>query len=271
MGAGAEGLRAPGGGARLLVGTSGWSYRDWEGRFYPPGVRGSERLHYYARHFDAVEINASFYRFPTDAMIRAWSRVREGFVFALKGHRRITHLQRLQGVEETLEGFLGRCRDLPGLEVLLWQLPPSFAPGEPNRRRVERFLGQLPRPPRHAIEFRHPGWFEEPVARWLAGHGGALVAVSHPTLPDLVPGAGEFLYVRFHGSGESLYQYRYREEELARWAKRIRRARGGRDLYAFFNNDWHAHAVADARRLRALLGGRPPGEGDGGEGGDAGA
>jgi uncharacterized protein YecE (DUF72 family) len=235
------------------VGTSGWAYDDWQCAFYPRDVTGAQRLPWYAQRFDTVELNASFYRVPTEPMIAAWNRnLPAGFRLAVKGSRRITHVKRLAGCEEELDFFFERVLRLRHLAVVLWQLPPSF------RKDVERlagFLALLPKGVRYAFEFRHASWWDDEVARVLRRRRAAFVAVSHPELPaDVVP-TGDLLYVRFHGLGPRLYDYGYSRAELEGWARRLLPLLPGRHLYAYFNNDYRARAPRDAARLRALLGG----------------
>jgi uncharacterized protein YecE (DUF72 family) len=239
------------------VGTSGWTYPDWAGRFYPRGVSGAKRLAYYATRFDAVEIDATFYRFPTPAMIDAWNRrLPRGFNVAVKGHRRITHAARLRDCEEIVCDFLASLAGLRALRVVLWQLHPAI---ERDLELLSRFLALLPRGRRlaHAFEFRHASWWHEDVARVLRARGAAFVAVSHPRLPpDVIP-TGRVLYLRFHGLGRRLYDYDYSRAELRAWAERLRPHLAGRSLYAFFNNDGWANAPRNAETFRALLGAAP--------------
>ncbi|RMG43613.1 MAG: DUF72 domain-containing protein [Acidobacteria bacterium] len=247
----------------LHIGTSGWTYDDWSGRFYPEEVRGTDRLAYYASVFDTVEINATFYRFPTQVMIDSWNRrLPARFHLVVKGHRRITHLHKLDPAgDESLRGFLERVAPLRALRVVLWQLPPSL---HADPERLASFLERLDRATRsvwsgrhrlrHAIEFRHRSWWEDDrIPGILAGHRAAFVAVSHPRLPPEVIPTADFLYVRFHGTGPRLYDHDYPREELRAWAKRLAPHLGRRALYAFFNNDWHAHAPKNAQEFREIL------------------
>jgi uncharacterized protein YecE (DUF72 family) len=237
----------------VRVGTSGWTYPDWAGRFYPRGVSGAERLAYYATRFDAVEIDASFYRFPTRVMIDAWNRrMPRGFHAAVKGHRRITHAARLRDCDALVQDFLASLAGLRALRVVLWQLHPAI---ERDLERLAGFVTLLPRSRRlvHAFEFRHPSWWDDDVARLLRARGAAFVAVSHPSLPpDVIP-TGRVLYARFHGLGRRLYDYDYSGAELRAWVARLRPHLAGRSLYAFFNNDWWANAPRNAEAFRALL------------------
>jgi uncharacterized protein YecE (DUF72 family) len=237
--------------AGIHVGTSGWSYDDWNGRFYPAGVRGAERLDYYAQRFDTVEVNATFYRLPNRAMIASWNRrLPERFHLVLKGSRLITHTRRLRDCGEALHTFLERARELRRLRAILWQLPPSL---QRDLSLLEAFLAMLRPWVSHALEFRHESWWDDAVAALLARHGAAFVAVSHPRLPATVWPTAGLLYLRFHGLGPRLYDYRYSEAELRAWVRRIAPYRQARELYAFFNNDVRAQAPDNAESFRALL------------------
>jgi len=247
--------------AEIHVGTSGWTYDDWQGRFYPPEVKGPERLAFYTRFFDTVEINATFYRTPGAKVITAWNqRLGPDFHLVVKGSRAVTHLRRLKDPDRSLEPFLERVLELERLKVILWQLPPSL---ENAPRLLEDFLDRLGRlageGPRQAMEFRHPGWWNRTTAEILSRHQAAFVAVSHPRMPDQIFPTTDFLYLRFHGSGPKVYQHHYDLEELESWAGKIRPHLGQRALYAFFNNDHLAHAPANAAQLRDLLSFPPAG------------
>lgn len=244
----------------IHVGTSGWTYDDWEGSFYPEGVKGAERLSFYASRFDTVEVNASFYRFPTEPMIGAWNRrLPPGFHLALKGHRQITHRDKLLHGHDVLEAFLDRVSKLRSLRVLLWQLPPSLHFDIP---RLEKFLEHLqhwaqpknqPSLLRHAVEFRHESWWNEATAAVLRKFNAAFVAISHPHLPENVIPTADFLYLRFHGKGRQLYNYDYSDAELSAWRQNLAPHLPHRSLFAFFNNDWNANAPRNAARFRVLF------------------
>lgn len=235
------------------IATSGWTYKDWAGVFYPPEVKAAGRLAYYATIFDSVEVNATFYRFPTQAMLDAWNRtLKPDFHLVVKGTRVVTHLKKLVDCQEPLAAFWDRVKLLRTLRVILWQLPPSLPK---NVERLKRFLESLPgkNKVRHAVEFRDASWWDDEVADLLAHHRTAFVAISHPSLPNTVYPTTDFLYVRFHGLGKQLYLYDYSERELREWANRLTPYLPGRTLYAFFNNDYEAHAPHNALRLRELL------------------
>jgi len=235
----------------IHVGTSGWTYDDWQTAFYPKKVKGSDRLVYYAEHFDTVEVNASYYRTPTQTMIDAWNRrLRKNFHLVLKGNRMVTHRKKLKGHEKALDFFLKRSLQLDQLKIILWQLPPSL---HKDVERLDDFLTGLPKDVRHAVEFRDPSWWDEEVKECLEQHKTAFVTISHPNLPDVIWPTTDFIYLRFHGRGQNLYQWDYSKKELEKWAERLRSYLDGRRLYAFFNNDYHAHAPKNAKTFRALL------------------
>jgi uncharacterized protein YecE (DUF72 family) len=235
----------------VLIGCSGWSYQHWRGRVYPQDAPASKWLELYAAEFDTVEVNTSFYRLPTRQAVRHWADVTpDGFTFAVKASRYLTHVRRLRELDAGLERFRERIEPLEEARKLgpvLWQLPGTFARDD---ERLAQALAELG-PGRHAFEFRHPSWFAADVEALLREHGVALV-VADSTRRPMPEGAvtTEWVYVRFHhGRGRN---GNYSERQLAEWADRLRRSDG--DVYAYFNNDWEGFAVADARRLRALLG-----------------
>jgi uncharacterized protein YecE (DUF72 family) len=237
---------------RIHIGSSGWTYDDWSGSFYPQEVKGVQRLSYYAERFDAVEINVTFYRSLTQPMIDAWNRrLPETYHLAVKGPRTVTHRKKLRDCREPLAAFVQRVLQLRALRVILWQLPPSL---KADVERLDGFLAQLPGAVRHAVEFRDESWWtDKDTAAVLSRHRAAFVAVSHPTLPNVLQPTTDFLYVRFHGVGQELYRHDYSRRELASWASRLRPHLAGRTLFAFFNNTYNACAPRNASVLRDLL------------------
>lgn len=242
-------------GVSYLVGTSGWHYDHWRERFYPPGLAKPRWLGHYAGFFSTVEVNASFYRLPSENAFRGWyAQSPPGFIFALKASRLITHYRRLAGVEEALATFYERARLLgEKLGPILYQLPPDFARDD---ERLGQFLAGLPGGLKHVVEFRHPSWFTRAVFDLLARHNSGFCVVSMVGMDSPLVATAPTVYVRFHGAG-GLYWGSYGEQEMARWAEAIRNLGAGRsEVYAFFNNDAEAQAVDDARALQGLLAGR---------------
>ena len=236
----------------LRIGCSGWNYAHWRERFYPPGCPPSRWLAYYARHFDTVEVNATFYRLPTTNAVAGWAEQSpEGFLFAVKASRYLTHVKRLTDLGRGVERFYERLEPLlasPKLGPVLWQLPENF------RRDDDRLANALARLPggRHCFEFRHESWFREDVYALLREHGVALVIGDHPKRPFQahVLTAG-WTFVRFH-HGSRGRNGNYSERELQEWAARIGAWRGRADVYAYFNNDWEGYALRNGRRLQRL-------------------
>jgi uncharacterized protein YecE (DUF72 family) len=236
----------------IFVGTSGWTYADWQGTFYPENVKGPDRLVYYAGKFNTVEVNSTFYRIPYGTMIKAWNqKLGPGFHLVVKGSRAVTHLKKLKDCQEPLQVFLDRVLQLNRLQVILWQLPPSL---HKDVKLFDSFLSQLPKQVRHAVEFRHKSWWDKEVVEVLSKHDSAFVSLSHPQLPDMVYPTTDFLYLRFHGLGKNLYQYNYSDDELTKAAIVVTSHLAGRTLYAFFNNDYHAFAPTNAETFRQMLG-----------------
>ena len=237
----------------VRIGTSGWSYEHWLGRFYPgKTVAGEGPLKQYARTFRSVELNASFYRMPTERAMQSWlGDTPEDFLFAAKTSRFITHRKRLTEPEIHIPIFFGRIFGLkPKLGPLLIQLPPNF---RVKLDRLETFVGLLP-PHRYAVEFRHESWWDQKVFDCLRTHNIAfcLYHLAGRDTPEIV--TADFVYIRLHGPGAA-YQGSYDDATLRRWRGKIETWRGqGRDVYVYFDNDEKAYAAEDARRLQELMG-----------------
>ena len=243
--------------ADLRIGCSGWTYKDWKGPFYPPKTPDARRLEYYASQFDTAEINASFYRLPSEAMVDGWARrAPAGFVFAWKVSRFVTHNKKLKDCQDSIALVFGRMAPLAEkLGPALIQLPPML------RRDDERLAGFLDALPagRRTVEFRHPSWYDPAVYRLLAARDVALCISDHHSAPSPWEVTASFVYVRGHGPG-GRYHGRYPAEELARWAERIAGWRDeGCDVYAYFDNDIKSAAPFDAQALLSLSQARPYG------------
>jgi uncharacterized protein YecE (DUF72 family) len=237
----------------VRIGCSGWTYKDWTGPFYPPGTRDRERLEYYATRFDTAEINASFYRLPSEATVAGWARrAPPGFVFAWKVSRYITHNKKLKDCADSVELVFGRMAPLGDrYGPALIQLPPQL---RRNDQRLADFLALLPPGRRHTVEFRHPSWYDPAVFAILSDHDAALCISDHHSAPSPWAVTASWVYVRGHGPG-GRYHGRYPPEELAAWERRIAGWRAeGRDVYAYFDNDIKSAAPFDAEALRARLG-----------------
>lgn len=239
----------------VFVGTSGWSYDHWHGVLYPHGVLPRERLPYYTARFGTAELNASYYRWPTDASFQSWRRrLPEGFILTVKAPSLLTHVKRLYSPERWMERIgrgLAHLGDRRG--VLLVQPSPLLSY---DYDRLAYFLGCVPPGLRIAVEFRHPSWHHEAVFGLLERHGAAYCVMSGAHLPCVLRATGPFVYVRLHGPDpDHLYGGSYSDDDLRWWADRIREwDRQGRDVYTYFNNDGAGNAVRNALRLKDLLG-----------------
>jgi uncharacterized protein YecE (DUF72 family) len=240
-------------GVEIRIGCSGWNYAHWSERVYPKGLPPSRWLEHYATLFDTVEVNATFYRLPLRSSVARWvEQTPPDFVFAVKASRYLTHLKRLTDLGSGLRRFYERIDPLvasPKLGPVLWQLPANF---HRNDERLARALAQLP-PGRHCFEFRHPSWFAGEVYALLREHGAALVIGDTPRRPFQTHElTADWTFVRLH-HGHRGRNGNYSESELETWARRIAQWRRRVDVYAYFNNDWNAYAVANGRWLKRRL------------------
>jgi uncharacterized protein YecE (DUF72 family) len=275
-------LTSPG---RVLVGTSGWLYPSWRGDFYPSGLPHAQELAYIAARLATVEVNGTFYSLTRPSACDAWRRqVPPSFVFAIQGSRYVTHMLKLKNFDAALANFFasGLLRLGPKLGPILWQLPPQL-PFDGARARA--FFAALPRDVagaerwarrhdarttgraalkavggggdrrlRHAVEVRHPSWLGDDALDLMRGFDVALVAADtagrHPLS---IERTASFAYVRLHGATE-LYASRYDAPALTPWAKRVAAwAKGGADVFVYFDNDARGHAPHDALRLQQML------------------
>jgi uncharacterized protein YecE (DUF72 family) len=238
----------------IRIGTSGWSYDHWEGVLYPHGTPLSRRLNHYVERFDTVELNSSYYHWPRDTAFQSWrQRLPPEFLMSLKAPRGLTHYTRLYSPERWIARISRGLDSLgPRLGVLLLQLSPQLAYDE---ARLRYFLERWPPAFRLACEFRHESWHREEVFRLLEQFGAAYCVMSGARLPCILRATAPFVYVRLHGPDtEHLYGGSYSDDDLRWWAGRIHEWQAmGKDLFAYFNNDWAGTAVRNAERLRELL------------------
>ena len=234
----------------IHVGTSGYNYPEWRGPFYPATLPASRMLPFYAERFTAVEINYTFYRMPTAKALGGWAAATPPrFVFVLKAPRRITHDQRLVGIDEPLTYFRDTARTLgEKLGPLFFQLPPNF---RKDTTRLGDLLAMLPRDERHAFEFRHHSWFDDGVYALLRAWNAALCVADTERGTTPLVATADFGYVRLRDA-------QYTDAELGEWAARARDP-GWRDAYVFFKHEESGAGPALAERLLGILSPRPPG------------
>jgi uncharacterized protein YecE (DUF72 family) len=238
---------------RCYVGTSGWSYKHWRGPFYPSSMaKGTQQLGFYCERLDTVEVNGTFYRLIEVDTFRRWrGETPDGFLFACKGSRYLTHMKRLTDAERGVGRFFERVEALEDrLGPIVFQLPGRF---RPDRERLESFLEALPSRHRYAFEFRDPTWFEPEILEALAAHDVALCLYEFAGQQAPLEVTAGFVYIRLHGP-DGPYQGSYDDKALAMWAKRIGAwANKGLDVYCYFDNDDRAFAPKNALRLKELL------------------
>ncbi len=257
--------RAPG---VVRIGTQGWNYSAWVGPFYPAETRPADFLTVYARAFDTVEIDSTFYATPSASSVQGWaSRVPANFVFSLKLPQEITHHRRLRHAGDVTAEFFDRVRGLGArLGPVLAQFAPDFGPAELPA--LATFLPLLPRDCRVAVEFRHRGWVHDGVMALLAEHNVALALTDARFIPRKTALAlaerptADFAYVRWLGPNRDLVDHsriqvdRSRESEV--WADAIRglATRVG-TIFGYMGNHFAGHAPASARALQTLIGQQP--------------
>lgn len=239
----------------IHVGTSGWHYLPWSGTFYPQDLKPKDFLSYYVTRFDTTEINNSFYRLPTEKAVESWhDHTPEGFLFAWKISRLITHLKRLKDVEENVAYVFERMGGLKDkLGPVLVQLPPTFVAGPERRERLARLLSLIPAGRQATVEFRHPGWYDETTFALLRDHNASLCISDHAAAPAPWEVTADFVYVRAHGA-DGRYAGSYGPGILKGWARTIARWRSeGRSVHVYFDNDIKSAAPGDARTLLRIL------------------
>ncbi len=240
--------------ATAYIGTSGWQYDDWKGRFYPADLPRTRWLAHYASVFDTVEVNGTFYSLPRPDKVAAWrDSVGTDFRFAYKASRYLSHIKRLKDADQPLSR-LQPIADALGDQAgpMLVQLPPRW---DVNVERFADFLARLPDERRVAHEFRDERWHCEAIHELIRERGDALVISDTGGETSPVEVLGNFLYLRLHGA-DAAYQGSYPDTILEQWARRIDDwLAQGLDVYCYFDNDQQAAAPHDAQRLKAMLAG----------------
>jgi uncharacterized protein YecE (DUF72 family) len=234
------------------IGTSGFHYKHWRGRFYPEKLPSSKWLDYYTQRFDTVELNSTFYRLPVESGLVNWrDSTPANFHFAVKGSRFLTHMKKLKDPEPGIAKFFGRV-DLLGKKLgpVVFQLPPFW---EVDAERLERFLEALPTLRRYAFELRNPTWHTPEIHRILHRHNAAFCIFEIAGFHSPIEITANFTYIRLHGPGGA-YQGSYPDSTLREWAARIREwQKKLRAIYVYFDNDQEAYAADNALTLKGLV------------------
>lgn len=238
---------------KAYIGTSGWNYKSWRNGFYGD-MPQKQWLRFCAERFTSIEVNGTFYRLQEKSTFQKWrDETPDGFPFAIKGHRYVTHNKKLLDAEEPVI----RCRDSASplgkrLAAVVWQLPAAF---RKNIGRLETFLQALRRwkSTRHAIEFRHKSWFDDEVAECVRKHAVAICMSDAPDWPMWKEVTTDLVYLRLHGHTRK-YASNYNKPSLKKWAARIRTwLEEDRDVHVYFDNDAEGAAPRNALTLLQML------------------
>lgn len=236
----------------IYIGTSGWQYGHWMGKFYPSKLPKEKCLEYYAQYLQSVEVNSSFYGLPEPEVARNWrEQTPPGFVFSVKASRYLTHMKKLKDPQKPLSNFLESVQELKGkLGPVLFQLPPNWTF---NAERLVNFLKILPPGYRYTFEFRDSSWFNSRVYEALRKQHAVfcIYDLNGQVSPKEI--TSDFVYVRLHGP-MGPYQGKYGTEALAGWAEAFSTwSKQGKDVYCYFNNDMAGFAVQNALELKSMV------------------
>ena len=242
----------------LYLGTSGWSYADWEGSLYPEGLPAAARLAEYANHYATVEIDSTFYGTPRRSTVERWREiVPEGFLFSAKFPQEVTHERNLVDVRSEAEGFVNTMQALEDrLGPLLLQLPPDFT--VEGMGVLEDFLRELPEGPRYAVEVRHRSWLGSDLPELLREYGAALTLVDYPRMPRMEEATTDFAYIRWLGDRREFpeghtHLKKDRDDDLLWWAGVVDRfLEEGKTVFAYANNHYQNHSPSTLERFLEL-------------------
>ena len=242
----------------LYLGTSGWSYADWEGTVYPPGTTPAGRLAEYVKHFTTVEIDATFYGTPKRTTVERWRKVvPRGFLFAAKFPQEVTHERNLVGSGAEAERFVRTMAELGDrLGPLLLQLPPSF--DVEGIGVLEDFLKRLPEGLRYAVEVRHRSWIGSDLPELLRECEAALTLVDYPRMPRMEEATTDFVYIRWLGNRREFpeghtHLKKDRDDDLLWWSDIVDRfLEEGRTVFAYANNHYQNHSPSTLERFLEL-------------------
>ncbi len=243
----------------LKIGTSGWSYNEWVGVFYPSA--STNKLSFYSKFFDTVEVDSTFYSYPSRGTVYGWERhTPEKFVFSVKLPRIITHEKKLgmtSDIEPDMLRFLSLMKPLVvsgKMGPLLVQLPPSFSYSR-DREGLISFIKNLPEDLMFAVEFRHPSWLRDEIFQELKSRNIAFAIVDEPLLPPETIVTADFAFVRWHGRGSRpWYNYRYTDSELSQWVPKIKEVTAKvKKTFGYFNNHFRGFAVENSLKMLKML------------------
>ena len=234
---------------KYIIGCSGFHYKHWKGDFYPEDLPVRKWFEFYCEHFNTLELNVSFYRFPTPSMLQGWyQKSPENFIFAVKVPRSITHFKKLLNTENMLRDFYRTVK--LGLKeklgCILFQFPPNFAY---SAEHLQRIINSLDNDFKNIVEFRHSSWWTAEIYAQLGERKIGFCGMSHPEFPDELVYNAEFLYYRLHGQPD-LYRSNYTETDLARLYEKLASLRTVKEAFVYFNNDVKGYATKNAASLQ---------------------
>jgi uncharacterized protein YecE (DUF72 family) len=231
------------------IGCSGWSYKSWKPIFYPPTLPAKNYFTYYATQFKTVEVNSTFYHFPTEKAVHTWvQQTPSNFRFTLKASREITHTRRMNQVQGLLTNLYGLADILQDkLGCFLFQFPPSFRYTEDH---LSQILEQLDPNYKNVLEFRHASWWHPELIDAIQASQLIFCTVNGFSLPKKLVVTDNVAYIRFHG--DPIYTGCYTKQELLHWAEQIQSEKI-KELWVYFNNTIHAHAIKNATDLKDFL------------------
>ncbi|MFP4485603.1 MAG: DUF72 domain-containing protein [Campylobacterales bacterium] len=237
----------------IRIGTSGWHFEHWAGEFYPEGLKKEERLGYYKKHFDTVEINNTFYQLPSQKSVEEWrEEVGSEFLFCPKASRYTTHMKKLKDPKKSSEKFFKAIEPLgENLGPVLFQLPPKW---DVNPKRLKEFLEVLPEEYRYVFEFRDERWLVDEVYEILNKHNAAFCIYDLERFTSPLSVTANFSYIRLHGPSNKAYSGEYGDEGINEWKKRVDELSQQVDgLFVFFDNDQKSFAPKDAMLLQESI------------------
>jgi uncharacterized protein YecE (DUF72 family) len=234
------------------IGCSGFHYKDWKGPFYPDDLPQRKWFEYYCQHFSTLELNVTFYRFPELSFLQNWYQKSPGdFRFSIKAPRAITHYKKFNDTADLITSLYETINNglKEKLGPVLFQMPPSYNYTE---EKLDKIINSLNPLFKNVLEFRHVSWWCDDVYKILTEHHITFCGMSHPSLPDDVIANNDVVYYRFHGVPD-LYRSRYSIEFLQKIVNKIKQHSNVKETWCYFNNDYDAIGVFNARELEGLV------------------
>lgn len=240
----------------IFIGTSGWSYKHWQNRFYPNDLPSAKWLEFYSRTFKSVEINNTFYRLPNINSFEKWNReTPKDFTFSVKVSRYITHIKKLNDFEDSWKLFINNCKPLLNkINIFLFQFPPSYVCDENSISNLSKFLDKTSSSYDYSFEFRNNTWNSTEVFNLLKKHNAGLVIADSSRFIKFNEITSKNVYFRMHGP-KDLFNSKYSSKEIVALASEIKNLnKSGKRVFVYFNNDMGGYAVENAKELSNKLG-----------------